>query len=348
VSKPIRRMTAAMKALAAGNLEIDIPDYGQADEIGSMAAAVEIFREGMHSRDRLTKEKDADGAASAQRTARIETMTQKFEHKVGALVDMLSTASTELETTARSMTSTAAQTSERAASVASAARVASLSVNTVAEATDQLTKSIDEITRQSQESAAVANRAVRDAQQMDLTVRTLAERAQRIGDVVELINGISGQTNLLALNATIEAARAGEAGKGFSVVASEVKNLAKQTGAATEDIGRQIAEIQTATREAVTAIQHIGETIQNLGASAAAIASAVELQSLAAANIRSSVQQTARSADDVSANIVDVSSSTDETGIDAGQVLVAASELAKHAVHLNSEVTLFISAVRAA
>lgn len=348
VSRPILRMTNAMKALAGGNLETEVPDSGRTDEIGAMAAAVQVFKDNMCSRESLSREKEADVEARTHRTAQIESMAQTFEHKVGALVEMLSTASTELETTARSMTATAAQTSERAASVAGAAQAASLSVNNVAEATNELTRSIDEITRQSQESAAIAGKAVHDAHQMDLAVRTLAQRAQRIGDVVDLISGISGQTNLLALNATIEAARAGEAGKGFSVVASEVKNLAKQTGAATEDIGQQIAEIQAATLEAVSAIQHIGETIQNLGASAGTIASAVELQSVAAANITASVKQTARSANDVSTTIVDVSSATEETGADAGQVLAAASELAKHAVQLNSELNLFISAIRAA
>ena len=348
VSRPIRSMTTAMKALAGGRLETEIPHCGRIDEIGAMADAVQIFKESMVSRNRLNREKEADAEARADRTARIEAMAGNFKLKVGTLVEMLSTASTELEATARSMTATAGQTSDRATLVACAAREASLSVNTVAETTNELTQSIEEITRQSLESAATADKAVHDAEQMDLAVRTLAERAQRIGDVVDLINGISGQTNLLALNATIEAARAGEAGKGFSVVASEVKSLAKQTGAATEEIGQQIAQIQRATIEAVSAIQHIGETIKSLGASAGTIASAVELQSVAAANITVNVKQTARSAAEVSSNIIDVSTATEATGLDGGQVLAAAIELAKHAEHLNSEVGLFIASISAA
>lgn len=348
VSRPIGRMTAAMKALAEGRLETAIPDSKRADEIGAMAAALQFFKESMLAGASLAREKEAAAIARAERSSRIEAMARHFESKVGQLVDALSAASTELEATARSMAATAGHSNERAESVASAALEACASVSTVAKSTEGLTASINDISRQSIESAAISRRAIEDAQQMDCAVRTLAERAQKIGDVIGLINGISAQTNLLALNATIEAARAGETGKGFSIVASEVKNLARQTDAATGEIGQQIEQIQKATIEAVGAIRRISETIDGLGAIASTIASAVEMQSVATTSITVNIQQTARSAEQVSENIVDVSRATKETGNDAGSVLIAATELARHAEQLTNEVNMFIGSLSAA
>ena len=194
------------------------------------------------------------------------------------MVGKVSSAATELQATAQSMTGTAGQATQHATSVAAAAEQASANVQTVAAASEELASSIAEISSQVAQSAKVAGKALEDARRTDAVVQALAEGAQKIGEVVGLINDIAGQTNLLALNATIEAARAGDAGKGFAVVASEVKNLATQTGKATDDIARQIAQIQTATKDAVVSIQGIGVTIGEISEIAAAIAAAVEEQ----------------------------------------------------------------------
>jgi methyl-accepting chemotaxis protein len=218
----------------------------------------------------------------------------------------------------------------------------------VAAAAEELSSSITEISRQVAQSARVAGRALEDARRTDAVVQALADNAQKIGEVVGLISNIAGQTNLLALNATIEAARAGDAGKGFAVVASEVKSLATQTAKATEDISRQISQIQTATKEAVISIQGIGTTIGEISEIAAAIAAAVEQQGAATKEIARNVQQAASGTQEVSANIVGVSQGANETGAAANQVLGAAGELSRQAEQLRTEVGHYISGVNAA
>ena len=224
----------------------------------------------------------------------------------------------------------------------------SSSSETVASAAEQLTSSIGEITRQVSHSSRITEKAVEDARRTDAMVRNLADGAQKIGDVVGLITSIAGQTNLLALNATIEAARAGDAGKGFAVVASEVKNLAQQTAKATEEIGAQIGQIQTATKEAVNAIHDITGVIEEVCAIATTIAAAVEEQGAATAEITRNVQQTAASTQEVTFNISGVSQAAGETGAAAKQVLSAAGDLSKQAEQLTGEVHSFVTGVRAA
>jgi methyl-accepting chemotaxis protein len=218
----------------------------------------------------------------------------------------------------------------------------------VAASAEELSSSISEITRQVAQSAKITEKAVADARRTDTTVRALAEGAQRIGQVVELISSIAGQTNLLALNATIEAARAGDAGKGFAVVASEVKSLAGQTAKATEEIGAQITRLQNETKDAVEAIKGITTVIEEVSSIATAIASAVEEQGAATAEIARNVQQTAGSAQMVTTNIAGVSEGAASTGAAADQVLSAAGELSRQAESLSAEVSGFVADVRAA
>jgi len=287
-------------------------------------------------------------AERARRGQKLDGLTQSFEVKVGELVGMVSSAATELRTTAESMTGTAGQTTEQATTVAAAAEQASANVQNVASAAEELSSSIAEISRQVTQSAKIAGRAVEDAQRTDGVVRALAEGAQKIGDVVSLISDIAGQTNLLALNATIEAARAGEAGRGFAVVASEVKSLATQTAKATDDIARQIAQIQEATNEAVLSIQSIGGTIGEVNEIAATIAAAVEQQGSATQEIARSVQQAAAGTQQVTASISGVSHGATITGSAATQVLSAADELSRQAENLSGEIGYFIAGVKAA
>jgi len=348
ISGPITGMTAAMRRLAERDMAVSIPGVGRRDEVGEMAAAVAIFRDSMIEADRLSAEAEAGRAQREARAASMEALVRGFEGRAGEMVRVLSSASTELEATARGMTGTAEGTSRQAGLVVSAAEQASGGVQTVASAAEQLTASIGEISRQVSQATVVAGRAVEDARRTDGTVQALAEGAARIGDVVRLITDIAGQTNLLALNATIEAARAGEAGRGFAVVASEVKGLAAQTAKATEEIGAQIAAIQAATDEAVVAIGGIGRTIEEVSGIAVAIAAAVEEQSAATGEIARTVQETARATEAVTVNIADVGQGSSETGAAAGQVLSAASDLAQQAERLNGTVAAFVAEVRAA
>jgi methyl-accepting chemotaxis protein len=348
VSRPITHMTATMKRLAGRDMAVEIPGVGRKDEIGAMAEAVQIFKDNMIEADRLTAAQAVESEAKLKRAQAVDALTRDFEAKVGHLVGALASAATEMQTTAQSMSTTAAQTNEQSVTVAAAAEEASANVRTVAVAAEELSSSINEIGRQVAQSSKIAGQAVNEAQRTDATVQELVAGAQKIGDVVSLISDIAGQTNLLALNATIEAARAGDAGKGFAVVASEVKSLATQTAKATEDIAGQINQIQTTTRNAVTAIQGIGATIGELSQIAAAIASAVEQQGAATQEIARNVQQAAHGTQQVTSNIAGVKEAATTTGAAAAQVLGAAGELSKQSEQLSSEVDRFLVDVKAA
>ncbi|MDR3538993.1 MAG: cache domain-containing protein [Acetobacteraceae bacterium] len=347
--RPLDSVRRAMVELANGKLDATVPMLHRADEIGRMAQAVEVFKDNMIKADCLAAEQEQTKAASAaaQKAAMNQT-AEAFEAKVGSLIVMLSSDATDLESTARSMAATATRTNGQATTVASAAEEASVGVGTVAAAAEELTTSISEISRQVAQSSKITGQAVADAHQTDAIVRALAEGAEKIGHVVGLIANIAGQTNLLALNATIEAARAGDAGKGFAVVASEVKSLANQTAKATEEIGAQIAQIQSATREAVDAIHRIAGTIEEVSSIAITIAAAVEEQGAATAEIARNVQQTAQSAHEVTVNIGGVGQAAGETGTAADHVLGAAADLSRQTEKLTAEVASFIAEVRAA
>jgi methyl-accepting chemotaxis protein len=349
IASPIKAMTDAMGRLARRDMAAEITGLGRKDEIGAMAAAVQVFKDNMITADQLAAEQERmkTTAAAAQKAA-LNKMADAFEANVGQLVGLLAASSTEMEATAKSMSATADQTSQQSGTVAAAAEEAGTGIQTVAAAAEELSASIAEISRQVAQSAKVTAKAVTDAQRTDGIVRALADGAQKIGDVVSLITNIAAQTNLLALNATIEAARAGDAGKGFAVVASEVKGLAQQTAKATEDIAAQIGQMQVATREAVDAIRGIAGTIEEVSSIATTIASAVEEQGAATSEIARNVQQTAQAAQEVTVNITGVNRAAGETGAAAAQVLSAAAELSQQSERLGAEVRDFVANVRAA
>lgn len=345
IVRPLQHLNKAMLNVTDGKLDNRIV-VEREDELGvalrnlqTVQAIVRFDREEI---------KAIDKRASIQRKAEMKKLAEGFEGAVGEIIQTVSSASTQLEASAGTLTSTAERGQELTAMVAAASEEASTNVQSVASATEELSTSVNEIGRQVQESARMANEAVDQARSTNQRVSELSKAATRIGDVVELINTIAGQTNLLALNATIEAARAGESGRGFAVVASEVKALAEQTAKATGEIGQHISGIQSATQESVNAIKQISGTIERLSEISSTIAAAVEEQGAATQEISRNVQQAAQGTQQVSINISDVKRGASETGSASAQVLSAAQSLSGDSNRLKLEVDKFLNSVRAA
>ncbi|HWE75180.1 MAG TPA: methyl-accepting chemotaxis protein [Stellaceae bacterium] len=348
VSRPIGRLTAIMVRLAGHDLAAAVDGLGRKDEIGQMAAAVQVFKDNMIEADRLAAAEKAEQVRKEKRQKSVETYIASFEREVQETLEALGTSATELRSTAQSMTAIAEETSRQSMAAASASEQASTNVTTVASATEELTVSIAEISRQASQSSTIANKAVSEAASTNDKVQSLTEAAQRVSEVLALINGIAAQTNLLALNATIEAARAGEAGKGFAVVASEVKALAGQTAKATEDIASQIADMQNATRSSVDAIATITRVIGEINEATVGISAAVEQQGAATSEITRNTQESAQGTREVSRNITHVTQAAQETGSAAAQVLIASDDLNRQTANLRQGIDQFLELIRAA
>ena len=344
----VLRLASVTRQLASRDYDFELPCTARADEIGDLARAIGDCRTGLMEADKLAADRAIEQKAKAERGARLEGLCRNFEIKAAQMAQVLASAATELQATAQSMTGSANQTTERASAVGAAAALASTNVDTVAVAAEELATSVAEISRQVATSAAAADKAAKEAEQTQETVRNLASAAERIGEVVNLIQSIAGQTNLLALNATIEAARAGDAGKGFAVVASEVKQLANQTGKATEDIATQISQIQSATQAAVEAIGKITGIIEEVDKTTTAISAAVEEQGAATQEIARNVQQAASGTQEVSRHVEQVAIAANESGQSAADVLSAAGQLSTETEALNQEVHNFLDGIRTA
>jgi methyl-accepting chemotaxis protein len=350
MSRPMIAMCRAMHELASGNFEVKLPGLGRSDEIGEMAAAVEEFKlQAVAKAERDAASQDAQNrAAAATRRTEMIRFADEFETAVGSIVSNVSDSAHQLEHAAATLTQTAETTQNLASRVAGSSEQASGRIESVATATEQLSSSVDEIGRRVRESNRIAESAVAQAEETDGRIGKLSRAAQEIGDVVKLITAIAEQTNLLALNATIEAARAGDAGRGFAVVASEVKSLAGQTAKATDEISNHISGMQEATKESVSAIKQIGETIGQISTIASSIASAVEQQGAATQDIARNVQGVATGTREAATDITEVNRGATQTGSASEEVLRSARSLSSESARLREELHRFMANIRAA
>jgi methyl-accepting chemotaxis protein len=349
IAKPIRSVVAVLQRLAAGEYNAAIVGADRRDEVGDVAKTALVFKDNGLEKIRLEEEAErAKVRSEEEKRIAMASLADGFEKAVGGIVAAVSSAATELQAAAQTMTASAEETSAQSLAVASASEEASTNVQTVATAAEELSISVQEISRQVSQSSAIATQAAGDADATAETMRRLSTSAQKIGDIVGLISNIAAQTNLLALNATIEAARAGEAGKGFAVVASEVKALADQTSKATAEISAQVADIQATTAESEAAIQGITGVIRRINDTASSIAAAVEEQGAATQEIARNVAQASAGTSEVSSNIAGVTQAAAESSAASSQVLSSASDLSRQSELLRGELDRFLGNVRAA
>jgi methyl-accepting chemotaxis protein len=348
VIRPMNAMTGVMSQIAHGNLDVPIPSSGNQDEIGEMAKAVTIFRDNaIQIRNAEQEKEEMKARVEAMRRQELDALASGFEADVMGVAQALAEAALNLERNAGQMGAQAERTSSRAGAVAAASEQASANVRTVAAATEEMSNSTREISRQVQVSAEITVKANTEATRAGTMAEGLAQSAQKIGEIVDLINQIAGQTNLLALNATIEAARAGEAGRGFAVVATEVKELAAQTAKATEEIASLVSDVQSGTSNVVGAIQGIRSVVGEISDIAGMISGSIDEQYKATTEILHNVEEAATGTVEVSRNITDVNEAAELTGQIARDVVSASNGISGQAEELKGKVEGFVRRVRA-
>ena len=347
IATPIGNMTALMEQMANGNLDIMVSGTERKDEIGSMAATVEIFKQnGLEQREQKAREAEQQ-AQESERHQKMEGYTRSFDEEMVSALKIVEEAVNSVRVSSETMAANAQNTTGLSRDAAAAIEEANANIQTVASATTELSSSINEISSQMAQASTVTRAAVGEVETTNTRVGALNEAAESIGQVIQIIDEIAEQTNLLALNATIEAARAGEAGKGFAVVASEVKSLATQTSKATEEISQKIAEIQSETSAAAEAVLGIGNTINKIDELTAVVASAVEEQGAATNEIAQNIEQAAAGTQTVAQVVETVSSAAGETGQLAESQQTVVAELSERNRKLKGEIDQFLGNVRA-
>jgi len=346
-AKPVAALTKTMEAVSNNQLDVEIPGKERGDELGGMAHALETFRKNAYDNISLRENQEkAKEQAEIEKKATMEKLAQHFESSVSSVVQNVSTSAKTLQEHSDVLTQNSTQTITQSTEMAQTMDDALQNVESVAGATEELSCSISEISRQVSDALGVSSNAVTQSEKSDETIQAMSNAADKIGQVVQLIQDIAEQTNMLALNATIEAARAGEAGKGFAVVASEVKNLANLTTKATGDIAEQISEIQGISQNVAGDVREIGDTIRNINEISTAIAAAVEEQSAATSEINTNVQYASTGVQDVARTISDVRESAEQSGDASGNVSTSSNALRTQFDELDTEVQKFLQQVR--
>ncbi|HQS46301.1 MAG TPA: methyl-accepting chemotaxis protein, partial [Xanthobacteraceae bacterium] len=349
VTRPLTNITDAMKRISGGALETEIAGLAKSNEIGEMARALSVFRDNLAENERLRLEQiRKDEEMTAKIISERNSIANAFQQTMGSLAERFASSSNEVADAARGLSASAEETSRQAHAVSSAAEGASSNVQTVAASAEELSASIREVSEQVANSAKIAHSAADEAGRTSDNIRALSAAANSIGGVLNLIKDIAEQTNLLALNATIEAARAGDAGRGFAVVAAEVKELAAQTAKATDEIAAKIGEIQEATGATVTSISSIVTTINSIRDVTGAISSAIEEQRVATSEIAGNTHRAAEGASQVTVNMTEVGKAAGSTGSAATQLMSLSSALSEQSHSMETEVTRFVSSLRAA